>query len=67
MSSDSFFQHVAFEVGEGNHIRLCYDLWIDDLPLKDLYPNLFECSEEDKEALVSNMLQFQIEVRCWNL
>ena len=67
MGSDSFFQHVAFEVGEGNQIRFWYDLWSGDLPLKDLHPDLFECSKEDKEALVFNMLQFQIKVRCWNL
>ena len=67
MGSYSFFQHVAFEVGEGNQIRFWYDLWSGDLPLEDLYLDPFESLEEDKEALVSNMLQFQIEARCWNL
>ena len=35
---DSFFQHVAFKVGEGNQIRFWYDLSSGHLPLKYLQP-----------------------------
>ena len=33
-------------VCEGNHIRFWYDPWSDQLPLKDLYPDLFDCHFE---------------------
>lgn len=46
--------HVAFEIGEGNQVRLWYDLWSGCLPLKDLYPGLFE-SSADRKVLVSDV------------
>ena len=65
---DSFFPHVVFEVGEGNHIRFWHDSWSGRLPLNDLYPDLFECSV-DKEALIYDMLVSSSHgrVRSWNL
>lgn len=61
-------KHVAFEIGEGNRVRLWYDLRSGHLPLKDLYPSLFECSA-DREVLVSDVLDPQMYgmVRRWNL
>lgn len=60
--------HVAFEIGEGNRVRLWYDPRSGHLPLKDLYPSLFECSA-DREVLVSDVLDPQMYgmVRSWNL
>lgn len=65
---DSFFPHVVFEVGEGNHIRFWHDSWSVCLPLNDLFPDLFECLV-DKEALIYDVLVSSSHgrFRSWNL
>ena len=48
---DNVFPHVIFVLGEGNQIQFWYDPWSDCLPLKDIYPDLFDCLV-DKDSLV---------------
>lgn len=50
---------VAFKVGEGNQKRFWHDLWAGNLPLKLLYPDLFECSV-DKEDIYSSTVNMHI-------
>ena len=57
-----------FNVGEGNNIQFWHVRWAGDLPLKLLFPNLFECSAE-KDVFISDVLDSQPdgEARNWNL
>ena len=43
-------------VGDGSHIYIYFwhDRWIEDNPLKTLYPGLYECSD-NKEAHISDV------------
>lgn len=50
---------MAFKVGEGNQIRFWHDLWAGNLPLKLLYPDLFECLV-DKEDIYSSTINMHI-------
>lgn len=50
--------HVAFVVGEGNHAQFQHDCWARELPLKSLFPNLFECTM-DKDVFVYDVLGSQ--------
>ena len=57
-----------FNVGEGKDIQFWRVRWAGDLPLKLLFPNLFECSAE-KDVFISNVLDSQPdgEAKNWNL
>ena len=48
---------MVYEAGEGNRIRFWHDPWSGPTPLKELYPELFECAVV-KEVLISDMLIF---------
>ena len=53
---ESFSKHLTFVVGDGSHIYIYFwhDRWIEDNPLKTLYPGLYECSD-NKEAHISDV------------
>ena len=40
---------------EGTHIRFWHDRWIGDNTLKDLYPEIYACSDA-KDACISEVL-----------
>ena len=42
-------------VGDGSRFLFWHDKWIEDVPLKVLYPELFLCST-NKEACISKVL-----------
>uniref|UniRef100_A0A2N9EHM7 Reverse transcriptase zinc-binding domain-containing protein n=1 Tax=Fagus sylvatica TaxID=28930 RepID=A0A2N9EHM7_FAGSY len=52
---DSFNVHLRFKVGRGDRVRLWYDSWCGDVPLKDSYPVLFECTS-NKAATIRDVL-----------
>ena len=55
-------------MGNGTHIRFWLDRWIGDNTLKDLYPELYACSDA-KNACISEVL-WLLEgstVRVWDL
>ena len=62
-----FSLHVAFSMLERAKIY-SFGRWAGDLPLKLLFPNLFECSAE-KDVFISNVLDSQPdgEAKNWNL
>jgi hypothetical protein len=45
---DNFKQYVQFEVGDGSRVLFWHDVWCGELPLKILFPALFNiaCTEE---------------------
>ena len=46
---------MSFAVGNGTHIRFWHDRWIGDNTLKDLYPELYACSDA-KDACIFEVL-----------
>uniref|UniRef100_A0A7N2RB15 BPL/LPL catalytic domain-containing protein n=1 Tax=Quercus lobata TaxID=97700 RepID=A0A7N2RB15_QUELO len=55
-------------VGEGFHIRFWYDLWCGQIPLKDLYPDLFSRAM-GKEASIFELITISSNggSRSWNI
>ena len=52
---ESFSKHLSFVVGEGTRIHFWHDRWIGDNALKDLYPELYVCSDA-KDVCISEVL-----------
>jgi hypothetical protein len=52
---DSFNVHLGFKVGRRDRVRLWYDSWCGDVPLKDSYLVLFECTS-NKAATIRDVL-----------
>ena len=52
---ESFSKHLSFVVGEGTRICFWHDRWIRDNTLKDLYHELYACSDA-KDAYISEVL-----------
>ncbi len=47
--------YVRYDVGEGTRVSFWSDRWCGELPLKDMFPELYRCME-DKDVLVSSIL-----------
>uniref|UniRef100_A0A2N9HDN9 C2H2-type domain-containing protein n=1 Tax=Fagus sylvatica TaxID=28930 RepID=A0A2N9HDN9_FAGSY len=61
-----FSQHVGYRVGAGNRVQLWHDRWCGDVPLREVYPNLFDCSS-NQEDTIDFVLQCQIGGVAWNV
>jgi hypothetical protein len=46
---------LAYHVGDGKKTQFWLDIWLDQVPLKILFPAIFRCCEQ-QEALVSEVL-----------
>ena len=49
----NFVQYVEFEVGVGDRIRFCDDIWCGNRPLKNVFPDLYLISSNRKANIVS--------------
>ena len=56
---DSFNVHLGFKVGGGDRVRLWYDSWCGDVPLKDSYSVLFECTSNKAATIIDVLLRVQ--------
>ena len=63
---DNFKRHVQFELGDGSRVLFWHDVWCGELPLKILFPNLFNiaCAEE---AWVEENMDIAHGVIHWNV
>ena len=53
-------------MGAGNRVQLWHDRWCGDVPLREVYPNLFDCSS-NQEDTIDFVLQCQIGGVAWNV
>jgi hypothetical protein len=53
---DDFRRYTSFEVGLGSKVLFWHDKWCTELPLKDVYPVLFACSN-NKDAFIASFLE----------
>uniref|UniRef100_A0A2N9F1I0 Reverse transcriptase domain-containing protein n=1 Tax=Fagus sylvatica TaxID=28930 RepID=A0A2N9F1I0_FAGSY len=56
MGWDDFRRYTTFEVGLGSKVLFWHDRWCIDLPLKDVYPVLYACSN-NKDASIASLLE----------
>ena len=56
MGWDDFRRHTSFEVGLGTKVLFWHDRWCIDLPLKEMYPVLFACSN-NKDASIASLFE----------
>ena len=52
---DTLAKHFSFVVRDGSRILFWHNKWIEDVPFKILYSQLFLCSA-NKEACISDVL-----------
>jgi hypothetical protein len=53
---DDFRRHTKFEVGLDTKVLFWHDTWCSDLPLKEVYPVLFACSN-NKDASIASLFE----------
>jgi hypothetical protein len=53
---DDFRRYTSFEVGLGSKVLFWHDKWCTELPLKDVYPVLFACSN-NKDAFIASLFE----------
>ena len=65
---ETFAKHFSIVVGDGSRTLFWHDKWTGDVPLKNLYPQLFLCST-NKEACISDVLSPSVgdNDRVWSL
>jgi hypothetical protein len=56
MGWDDFWRHTGFEVDLGTKVLFWHDRWCIDLPLKEMYPVLFACSN-NKDASIASLFE----------
>uniref|UniRef100_A0A2N9ERP6 Reverse transcriptase domain-containing protein n=1 Tax=Fagus sylvatica TaxID=28930 RepID=A0A2N9ERP6_FAGSY len=60
--------HMHFEVGSGSRVSLWHDRWCSNLPLKELFPRLFEASLNQNDTVASVLVpQGMGHPRVWNV
>jgi hypothetical protein len=52
---DTFAKYMRLEVGDGHHVRFCYDSWCGDRPLKLCYPALYTLARFPDAWVVDNL------------
>jgi hypothetical protein len=63
-----FFQHVAFEVGQGTRVQFWKDKWCDETVLMDRFPLLFTCSSHCDATLDTVLTSSDPKgIREWNV
>ena len=68
MGWEAFSRHIHFEVGSGSRVFLWHDHWCLDLPLKELFPRLFEASLNQNDTVASVLVpQGMGHLRVWNV
>jgi hypothetical protein len=63
---DNFKQYVQFEVGDGSRVLFWHDVWCGELPLKILFPALFNIACT-KEAWVEENMDIAHSFIHWNV
>ena len=52
---EEFFRQVRFRVGKGNKIYFWKDLWVGEVPLASLFPDLFSCASNQETKVMEYM------------
>ena len=63
---DQFSKFLKFKVGDGSQTRFWSDEWCGGLPLKELFPDLYQITR-DKEAFVANHLRIHNDQIHWEM
>ena len=65
--TEKFFSQILYNVGEGNRVSFWHDTWCGPIPLKELFPSMYDCPVS-KEAWVSDLVVSTSEGgRSWNV
>jgi hypothetical protein len=54
-SKKFFFPHGTFSINDGTQIRFWEDIWLDNVPLRDLYPALYSIVRYKSETIAKVM------------
>jgi hypothetical protein len=63
---DAFAAHVRYEIGNGSKVLFWHDVWCGEIPLKNLFPELFLIARR-KDAWVEEIMQRQNGTILWNI
>lgn len=63
-SNEGFFWQVGYHVGKGGKIYFWTDLWVGEVPLASLFPDLF-CCASNQEAQVLDYMERRGDMIAW--